>query len=286
MTSATARADDAPLATADTAAATELKATEVTLADVIRERALMLGAGSTVLNQLADLPTGLGVAEHSTTLARPVDRLRTTLLFVYVAVCGTDAEREQVRKLVNKAHAPVRSQGRYSAYDPELQLWVAATLAHNAVSIYERVFGPLDDASRQRLYQESQIFGTMLQVRPEQWPPTPEAFERYWQEKLGTLASDPKVQVYAQRLLSPARAPYPLRPLLMLQSFMARGTVEPAVREALGLIWTPQDQRRYDLFWSIYPAIYRRIPRPIRHLSAHAVLLDTRLRMSLGRRVI
>lgn len=267
-------------------AETEIARAPIGLADIIRERALMLGAGSTVFNQLADLPTGLGVAEHSTTLARPVDRLRTTLLFVYISVCGTDAERDQIRKLVNKAHASVRSAGRYSAFDPELQLWVAATLAHNGLMIHERIFGRLDDASRERVLREAQIFGTMLQVRPEQWPASAAEFETYWQEKLASLRSDPKVQVYAQRLMYVERVPLPFRPLLMLQNLMARGNVDPTVRDVLGLSWTPRDQAMYDLFWTVFPPIYRRIPKPVRQLSAQAILLDTRIRMRLGRRVI
>src|SRR5262245_9247145 len=57
---------------------------DITLADIIEESMLLLGAGSTVLYQLALLGVGRGVAEHSTTLTRPVDRLRTTLTYVYV----------------------------------------------------------------------------------------------------------------------------------------------------------------------------------------------------------
>ncbi|MSZ76010.1 MAG: DUF2236 domain-containing protein, partial [Actinobacteria bacterium] len=61
---------------------------------------LLLGAGSTVMYQLAMKGVGLGVAEHSTTLARPVDRLRTTLTYVYVMVLGSAEEKAQIARLV------------------------------------------------------------------------------------------------------------------------------------------------------------------------------------------
>jgi uncharacterized protein (DUF2236 family) len=258
----------------------------VGLADIICEQALLLGAGSTVLYQLADLGTGLGVAEHSNTLARPVDRLRTTLLFVYLMVCGTDAERQKIVRMVNKAHGPVRSEGRYTAFDPELQLWVAATLAQNALSIYERVFGRLDDESRERVYHDSQIFGNVLQVKPEMWPASLADFEDFWDKKLATLSSEPSIRVYVQRLMSVDQQPRGARSISRLQNLMSRGNLDPRVREVLGLTWTPADQRRYDRFWKLFAPAYRMTPRPLRQLLARLVILDTRLRLRMGRRVI
>src|SRR3546814_21007684 len=79
--------------------------------------------------QLAMKGVGLGVAEHSTALVRPADRLRTTLSYVYVMTMGTQEERDVVSRLVNKAHVPDRSSGRYTALDPAPKLVVAVTLA-------------------------------------------------------------------------------------------------------------------------------------------------------------
>src|SRR3954453_22375832 len=104
----------------------DLAEAEFGLADIIEESMLLLGAGSTVLYQLALIGVGRGVAEHSTTLARPLDRLRTTLTYVYVMTQGTQQERDAVARMVNKMHAPVRGEG-YTAFDRDLQLWVAAT---------------------------------------------------------------------------------------------------------------------------------------------------------------
>lgn len=256
------------------------------LADIICEQALLLGAGSTVLYQLADLGTGLGVAEHSNTLARPVDRLRTTLLFVYLMACGTDEERQKIVRMVNKAHGPVRSEGRYTAFDPELQLWVAATLAQNGLFIYERIFGRLDDLSRERIYRDSQVFGNALQVKADMWPATLPEFEDFWDKKLDTLASTPSIRIYVQRLMSVDEQPRGARSLSRLQNLMSRGNLDPRVREVLGLTWTPADQRRYDRFWKLFAPAYRLTPKPLRQLLARLVILDTRLRMRMGRRVI
>lgn len=259
---------------------------DVHLRDFIAEQALLLGAGSTVLNQLAMKGVGLGVAEHSTTLARPVDRLRTTLTYVYVMIMGTDAERETIRRLVNKAHASVRSEGRYSAYDKDLQLWVAATLAHNGIFIYEKTFGPLSASSREQIYRDSQILGNALQVAPEMWPATLADFEAYWKESYDRMESDPLVQSYVAKLLDTRSQPLLLRPLLPLQDLMTRGNLDPHVREILGLTWSESEQRRYDRFWKVFPPIYRRVPRILRQLPPRLILAEMRLRMRFNRRVI
>ena len=222
------------------------------LAEVVVESALLLGAGSTVMYQLAMKGVGLGVAEHSSTLDRPTDRLRTTLSYVYVMALGTPEEARVVARMVDRAHAPVRSPGRYSAYDPELQLWVAATLARNGEWIHERTFGPMGDAARERLYRDSWIFGTALQVTPEMWPATRADFEEYWQESLQRLQPDPAVQRYAGQLLSTARAPRHLKPVVPLQSLLARGNLDPHTREVLALPWSRRDQRRYVAFWAVF----------------------------------
>ncbi|MFL6089113.1 MAG: oxygenase MpaB family protein [Aeromicrobium sp.] len=273
-----ARANDAAGSPAPTPA--------VALADIIAEPVLLLGAGSTVLYQLAMKGVGQGVAEHSTTLARPVDRLRTTLTFVYAMILGTDEERQSIARMVNRAHAPVRSAGRYTAFDPDLQLWVAATLAQNGIDMYERVFGSLDDASRQRLYEDSQIFGTILQVEPGAWPATYAEFLDYWAEALDRTEPDAAVRVYVQRLLDPNNGSVGARALVRMQGLMSRGNLDPRIREVLCLTWTPTDQRAYDLFWTVFPPLYRLVPKALRQLPTRLVLADMRRRMRGGKRVI
>jgi uncharacterized protein (DUF2236 family) len=259
---------------------------ELALADIIEESMLLLGAGSTVLYQLALLGVGRGVAEHSTTLQRPLDRLRTTLTYVYVMTTGTPEERTSVARMVNKAHAPVHGEG-YTAYDRDLQLWVAATLAHNGIFIHEKVHGPMSETSKERIYRDSQIFGTALQVREEDWPATYAAFEKYWDHTLTTqLSSEPVVCDYVAKLLSTKGQPWFLRPAVGLQNLVTRGNLTPEVRDVLGLSWTWRQQKLYDLFWSVHNLVYPMLPRFVRFAHARLVMRDFRRRMRKHLRVI
>jgi uncharacterized protein (DUF2236 family) len=256
------------------------------LADFVGEQMLMLGAGSTVMYQLAMKGVGLGVAEHSTTLQRPVDRLRTTLTYVFVMTLGTEEEKKAVARMVNTMHAGVRSPGRYSAFDPELQLWVAATLARNGEWLFEKVFEPMDEATKERVYRESWVFGTALQVAPEMWPQTRAEFDVYWEESLTRLEPDPSVQEYARQLLDTRSAPPLMRLALPLQSLMTRGNLDPRTREILALPWSRRDQRLYDAFWTVFVPAYKLVPGSLRQAHARLILRDMRRRMRQGKRVI
>ncbi|MFL6062227.1 MAG: oxygenase MpaB family protein [Marmoricola sp.] len=262
-----------------------LSEAEMRLADYIGEGALLLGAGSTVMNQLALYGVGKGVAVHSNTLDRPLDRLRTTLTYVYVMTLGTEEERQAIAKMVNRAHRGIRGPG-YSAHDPELQLWVAATLAYNGEFIYEKTFGPMSEAARERSYAESQIFGNALQVTPEMWPATRSEFSAYWQRMQGEFNSDDEIRGYVRALLSTKGAPLVLKPGIVLQNLITRGNLTPHVREVLGMSWSRTDQRLYDAFWAVFRVVYPRVPKPLRTLHARMVMRGMRKRMRQHRRVI
>lgn len=255
------------------------------LADFVGESMLLLGAGATVLLQLALPGVGWGVAEHSTTLERPLDRLRTTMTYVYAVTLGTPDERQAVVRLVNKAHVPVRSE-RYNAFDPELQLWVAATLYRNGSDMYRRFFGEVPDADAERLYRQSSVYGTALQVKDDMWPATRAEFDAYWDRMIETAEVDDHVRAYVRRLLSGGRAPLPVRLVMPLQRFFTIGLLPPRIRDEFALPWSPRDQRRFDRIMTVLPGVYRRVPRPIRQVTAAFYLRDMRRRLAAHRHLI
>ncbi len=255
------------------------------LADFVGESMLLIGAGATVLLQLAVPGVGRGVAEHSTTLERPLDRLRTTMTFVYAVTLGTAEEKQTVVRLVNRAHVPVRSN-RYNAFDPELQLWVAATLYRNGFDMYERFFGRLSDADADRLYRQSAVYGTALQVRADMWPATRAEFDAYWDRMIETATVDDQVRAYVRGLLSGGRAPLPVRMTMPLQRFLTIGILPQRIRDQFALPWSPRDQRRFDRVMTVLPVVYRRLPRPLRQITATYYLRDMRRRLARSRHLI
>lgn len=255
------------------------------LADVSREAYIYLGAGAAVLLQMAQPGVGLGVAEHSDTLSRPLDRLRTTMTYVYALTLGTEEERRLVGRMVNRAHAPVRSE-RYDAFDPQLQLWVAATLYRGGASLSEIFHGPLPPETAEAMYREAAVYGSTLQMPAALWPPDRAAFERYWAGAMARLQVEEPVRRYVHTLLDGSAVPWWLRGLMPLQRFVTRGLLPAAVRAAYGLPWSERDQRRWERFTRIAPRLYWRVPAFLRHLPAALVLRDMRRRVAAHRHVI
>jgi uncharacterized protein (DUF2236 family) len=91
---------------------------------------------------------------------------------------GTSEERQICRREVSRSHAGVRSTAgspvSYSAFDPRLQLWVAACLYRGVIDIHTLLHGPVDDATAEAIYRESWRLGTTLQHRVRPAQPVPD----------------------------------------------------------------------------------------------------------------
>lgn len=251
------------------------------LGDVSLESFIYLGAGAAVLLQMAHPAVGAGVAAHSATLRRPLDRLRNTMAYIYALTLGSEEDRRAIVRLVNRAHGPVRAE-RYDAFDPELQLWVAATLYRGGVQLAELFHGRLPAAAADALYREAAVYGTALQMPASLWPADRAAFDAYWDRMVATLRVQPQVQHYVDALLGGGAVPWWLRGLMPLQRFCTRALLPPAVRTAFALAWTERDESRWQRFQRWAPRLYWALPRLLRHLPARIMLADLRRRSRGG----
>src|SRR6266702_2132164 len=99
---------------------------------VNRENVLLLGGVRALLMQLAHPKVAAGVDDHSDFRSHPIRRLRRT---VHMTMAIVFAERDATlaaARAVNETHARVKGDG-YRALDPELLLWVHATLVDSAL---------------------------------------------------------------------------------------------------------------------------------------------------------
>jgi uncharacterized protein (DUF2236 family) len=240
------------------------------LADMGAEAVLLAGAGRAILLQIANPAVGHGVAEHSNFADRPLERLRSTLTYVYAVVYGTEDQVAAVRRSVNRAHAPVRRKpdagsAGYSAFDAQSQLWVVATLYDTAVTVYEKIYGSLDDEAADLMYQDYARIGTALQLPAELWPADRAAFSRYWESFLKELEADDVTSRVGRSLLYP-REPRPWQRLVMpLARFITAGLLPDQLRQGFGLPWTERHGRWFhrSMRWSA--AVYPRLPQRVRH---------------------
>ena len=218
----------------------------LTAKDIAGEALYLAGGGRALLLQIAHPAVGRGVAEHSDFANRMMDRLHATMTYVYASVYATPEEFAVVRRSVNRAHAPVRAEAEdgqpaYNAYDPDLQLWVAATLYETMIGLYDRVFGPLppDDAERLYLRVHRDRFGAAGPGRVVAGRPG--GVRRYWEEMLTTLRPTDATRAVARQILYPRAIPLWMRMLFPGARLVTAGLLPEQLRRDFGLTWTGAD---------------------------------------------
>jgi uncharacterized protein (DUF2236 family) len=259
--------------------------------EVIEGAALLAGTANAVM-QLALPAVGYGVLESKVesgqVMRHPFRRVRNTITYLSVALMGTDTERAYYRRQVNRAHALVRSTAgspvRYSAFDPRLQLWVAACLYRGGMDVYTLLHGPLDEATADAIYRECGRLGTTLQVPEHMWPADRAAFDRYWDSAVAEVRIDPAVRDYLGRVMMLEYLPRPFGVALgPVNRFLTTGFLPPAFREQMELQWTEGDQRQFDVLIRVVGSVYRLLPAPVARFPFNASLQELRLRMMRDR---
>ncbi|WP_242677259.1 oxygenase MpaB family protein [Streptomonospora litoralis] len=244
---------------------------------VYREAVVLGAAAYAILLQIAHPGVGRGVREHSDFAQRPVDRLRGTLVFVYGLMFGTAEEAERVSAIVRAIHKRVVGPG-YDARDPDLQVWVAATLYACDMHVYELVCGPMAPKDKDEVYAGAAVFATSLGCPREYWPATRADFDRYWADMVASIEVDDTARAIARDLFHPAHPV--VRALVRVQRFLAAGLLPPHVRDGFGLAWGPVQQRRFDRLLAVVRAVYPRLPPAVRTLPRDFYLRDMRKRAS------
>jgi uncharacterized protein (DUF2236 family) len=262
--------------------------------DLLNPAAVLLPAANVIM-QLASPGVGYGVLESpvdsGNVYKHPLKRARTTGTYLAAATMGTDADRALIRKEVDRVHAMVRSTESsplpYNAFDPRLQLWVAACLYRYYVDQHEFLYGPLDDESADAVYQDAKKLGTTLQVRDDMWPPDRAAFDEFWKRSLDGLRIDPPVREHLHGVAAMAFLPAPLRLLAgPFNLFATAGFLPAEFRSQMRLSWTASQQRKFEWLLTALRLADRVIPREVWILGYELYLRNMRLRARRGRRIV
>ncbi|OBB32581.1 hypothetical protein A5792_02520 [Mycolicibacterium peregrinum] len=262
--------------------------------DLLNPAAALLPAANVIM-QLSSPGVGYGVLESpvdsGNVYQHPFKRARTTGTYLAAATMGTDADRALLRDQIDKVHALVRSRAgspvSYNAFDPRLQLWVAACLYRYYVDMHEFLYGPLDKESADAVYADARTLGTTLQVRDEIWPEDRDAFDTYWKQSLQGLRIDPPVREHLHGVAAMAFLPAPLRLLAgRFNLFATTGFLPAEFRSHMQMRWTADQQRRFEWLLSGLRVADRVIPHEVWLLGYQIYLWDMRIRDRLGKRVV
>jgi uncharacterized protein (DUF2236 family) len=257
--------------------------------------AVFLLGPANVATQLARRPVGRGVVEspvHSGSVyEHPFKRFRTTIGYLDIALMGDAGLRADYRRAVDGVHRQVRSGPdspvAYSAFDVDLQLWVASCLYYGYRDSIVRLHGPLTADEEELLLQASARFATTLQVPADRWHADRASFEAYWAEGLGKIEIDDETRAYLLGLIEMDILPRPLSIVIGPPlRFFNVGFLPPEVRRALGLTWTPRQERRMERILGTLSAASRPLPYMVRRIPMNWMSMNIRVRRALGRPLV
>jgi uncharacterized protein (DUF2236 family) len=250
-----------------------------------REAMLLLGAGPrALLLQLAHPAVAAGVADHSDFRTDPWARLRGTLRSYLTIVYGTrTAAHAEIRRL-NVLHETITGP-TYRARDPELSLWVHATLVDSTIVVADAWLEPLSRERRFRYYRETLPIGRAFGIPPQLLPPDLDAFESYVAASLapgGVVRIGPLARELAEVVLHPPLGPI-LPQLTALPPTIYAWTLWPSigllpgsVRDAYGLRWGPLERAVSAWLVTAWRGWRALLPSGFRQMP-HALAADRRL---------
>ena len=251
---------------------------------IARESVLMLGGPRALLMQAAHPLVAAGIVDHSRFRADPWRRLARTMAALYTIVFGTRAEGDRMGAISRAAHRRVRGARngcRYSGSDPDLMLWVHATLVDTGLTMYETYVGALEATVAEEFYEQMKVVATVFGVPADLHPPTLAEFREYERDLIasGVVQVGPDAREVAEAVLSPP-VPLPLRPALRALAMQGAFLLPPALREQYELHYTRADRLALDAsarsarqLLPLVPAPLRRMERlPLRLLTSFAGL--------------
>ena len=238
-----------------------------------RENVLFLGGGRALLMQLAHPMVAAGVDEHSDFRTHPFMRLRRTILMTMAIVFGDRKTALAAARGVNQVHARVKGRD-YRALDPDLLLWVHATLMDTALVTYETFVKPLLSPEREDFYQEFKLLGELLGIPRDHFPATLRDFDAYRNQMLETgLRVDERALALAKLVLRPPTRWLP-GPAMIPIAVITAGLLPPLLRDQYGLAWGSGQQRAYRIavralprLVALTPPVFRVWPLPGRNVK-------------------
>src|SRR4051812_31825501 len=239
---------------------------------VHREGTVLFGGARALLMQAAHPLVIAGARETGFYQRDPWKRLQRTLMLTYALTFGTREEAEHAAARINAVHRSVHGidevTGKpYDAFDPDLLLWVHASLVDSAL-LYERfTMGRLDDAGRQRFHEEQMTAAELLELPRERIPPTVSELREYVD---GVVASDDLlVTEAAMDVARMFRRPPPgaeWRPVLKGVAWWAFGSLPPRIRDGYGVRWNPVKEAAMRANLRVVRALRPAIPPRFRYI--------------------
>jgi uncharacterized protein (DUF2236 family) len=242
------------------------------------ERLGLFGWSRAILLQLAHPLVAAGVAEHSAFRRgrfQAAVRLHHTVRAMLALTFGDDDARQaridgilaihpRVHGRLPETVGSLQAGTPYSAEDPELVLWVHATLLESLPLAYECLVHPLSEADHDAYCAESAGVAVALGARERHVPRTRVALRAYMDAMLGSgrIVVGPQARELADAVLRPPMAAL-VWPAAALNRLITSGLLPLHLRARYGFHWNPRRERRFHRALALIGSTRRVLPAPL-----------------------
>jgi uncharacterized protein (DUF2236 family) len=219
---------------------------------VQREYAVALGGPRALLMQATHPVAFDGFFALTSSLTDPYARLQRTANVLNAIGFGTREEADAATRRVRAIHRRIRGElkepaGRFpagtpwAADDPQLLLWILATLVDSNLLVYQRYVGPLTRDEKQAYWEDFKIVGKLFALRKRDMPETIEDFDDYMRGMLrsGDLYVSDRARELAIDIVMRPPLPPVMLPVRELINQVTVGLLPGEIRRLYGFRWDP-----------------------------------------------
>ncbi|MGH9257501.1 MAG: oxygenase MpaB family protein [Vicinamibacterales bacterium] len=242
------------------------------------ERCVLFGWSRAILLQLAHPLVAAGVAEHSsfhdggfTAVVRLHHTIRAMLALAFGDERGRQAALDGIRAIHRRVHGRLPAAAGifpagtpYTAEDPDLVLWVHATLVESIPPVYELLVQPLTGEERDAYCVEAASIAVDLGARsdevPRTWAATAAYLDRMYQS--GAIAVSAQARELAALVVSPPFGRL-VAPAAWANRLMTVGLLPDDIRRQFGLTWSARQARMLRSVTTILRSARRLTPNAV-----------------------
>ena len=223
------------------------------------ERLVLAGWSRAILMQLAHPLIAAGVADHSafrggalTAVARLHHTIRAMLALTFGDPVARGATLERIRGIhrrvrghLSESVGPFPAGTPYFADDPDLLLWVHATLLDSIPLVYQRLVAPLTEGELDAYCDEASATAIALGARAADVPRTWSALRQYLDAMYasGRLVVGPQARDVAAAVLAPPMA-WLIAPAAAANQLVTEGLLPEPLQRQFGIAWNERRERR------------------------------------------
>ncbi len=217
-----------------------------------REHVVAISGARALLMQAAHPVAFAGFFMSTGALDDPYPRLERTAEVIDTIFWGEREDADRATAVVRAVHSRMRgvlpeAVGKFpagtpwGADDPDLLLWILATLADSGELVYRRYVGDLTDAERDAYWQDYRVVGRLFGLQDSDMPGDWAGLRAYVDDMLAgdILYLSPTARQLGRQIVLHPPVPLLARPLLELADFIVIGLLPRKIRRQYKFWWTP-----------------------------------------------